>query len=94
MDGEEPRPLGELVSQLVIAAASAPVIFGMTVLGAGIVFGRRLFKFVSNGTPSPDVEPPPLRGHAGKIRESARAAERAARASGLLSRRGRRSRDG
>ena len=64
------------------------MVIGVTALGASVVVGRGLFHLVSKLLPSWEAAPTP-RHHAGRVREHARAAERAARASRLLSRRDR-----
>ena len=61
----------------------------VTGLGAGVVVGRGLLRFASSLLPSLGSDASTRRHHASKIRERASAAEQAARASGLLSRRGR-----
>jgi len=67
-------------------AASVSAGIGLTVLGAGIQVGRFLADQVSGLLPSRNQTPGP-RHDAGKVRERAKAAQQAARASGLLSRR-------
>jgi hypothetical protein len=80
-------PVCDFVVPLIAAAVRAPVVIAVTALGAGAVAGRGLLRlasrlFASCAAPAP-------RHHAGRVRERARAAEQAARASGLLSRRDR-----
>lgn len=76
-----------LVSQLAGAAVSLPVVIAFTALGAGVVVGRGLVRFVSGLLPAFGPERPSPRHNAARIRERARAALRVARTSGLLSQR-------
>jgi len=78
------QALRDLVVRLAAAAVRAPVVVGVTALGAGVVVCRELLRLVSSLLPSWGAAPSP-RHHAGRVRERARAAEQAARASGLLS---------
>jgi len=80
-------PVRDFVVPLIAAAVRAPVVIAVTALGAGVVAGRGLLRLASRLLPS--CAAPPPRHHAGRVRERARAAEQAARASGLLSRRDR-----
>ena len=65
--------------------ARKPVDFGLTALGAGVLVGRRLLDLVSAWRSVVTMTPPP-RHDTSRVRERAEAAQRAARASGLLSR--------
>src|SRR5438093_4804739 len=80
-------PVRDFVVPLIAAAVRAPVVIAVTALGAGVVAGRGLLRLASGLLPS--CAAPAPRHHAGRVRERARAAEQAARASGLLSRRDR-----
>jgi hypothetical protein len=80
----------DLVWQVVAAARSASIAVGAMALDTGVFLGRRLLDLVSGVVSTPAPEPPTLNANAGKIRESARAASAAARASGLLTPRRRR----
>ncbi len=80
-------PVRDFVVPLIAAAVRAPVVIAVTALGAGVVAGRGLLRLASSLLPS--CATPAPRHHAGRVRERARAAEQAARASGLLSRRDR-----
>ena len=66
------------------AAARAPVAIVYTVVGAGVVVGRGLLRLVSSLLPFGGGEASTPRHDAKRVRERAIAAERAARASGLL----------
>ena len=61
----------------------------LTALGAGVVFGRELVQLASRLVPSLGTGASGRRHHTGKVRERVTAAQQAARASGLLARRGR-----
>lgn len=61
----------------------------LTALGAGVVFGRGLFQLASRLVPSLRAGASDRRHHTGRVRERVTAAQQAARASGLLARRGR-----
>jgi hypothetical protein len=76
-----------LVSRLVSAAVSFPMMVTFTVLGAGVVVSRGMIGLVSVLLPSLDSEPPLPRPNVDNIRERASAAWQAARVSGLLSQR-------
>jgi hypothetical protein len=78
-----------VVLHMTAAAARVPLAIGFTALGAGVVVGRGLFDLLSRLLPFLGVGGSTPRHHAGRIRERARAAGQAARASGLLSRRDR-----
>jgi hypothetical protein len=75
----------DLILEATALAARAAVAIGFTVLGAGVVVVRRLLSVASTLLPSCAAEAPTGRRQARKIRERAVAAQRAARASGLLS---------
>ena len=77
-----------IASRLASAVVAMPVQAGYAVLGAVVVMGRELVRLVSSVLPLGADRPTP-RHHKRRVRESAEAAERAARASGLLSRRDR-----
>ena len=85
MDAESPGRLREVVLQVSACAARVPAVIGFTVLGAGVVAGKGLVGLVSALLPLPSETPGPRDG-TGKVRERAKAAQQAARASGLLSR--------
>ena len=61
----------------------------LTALGAGVVFGRGLFQLASRLVPALNTGASARRHHTGRVRERVTAAQQAARASGLLARRGR-----
>jgi len=61
----------------------------LTALGAGVVFGRGLFQLASRLVPALSTGASARRHHTGRVRERVTAAQQAARASGLLARRGR-----
>jgi hypothetical protein len=61
----------------------------LTALGAGVVFGRGLFQLASRLVPALNAGASARRHHTGRVRERVTAAQQAARASGLLARRGR-----
>ena len=65
--------------------ARTPVDVGLTALGACVLVGHRLLDLVAAWRSLVTVTPPP-RHDTGRVRERAEAAQRAARASGLLSR--------
>ena len=73
-----------VVLEVSAAAARAPVVIGYTVVGAGLVVGRGLLRLVSSLLPFGGGEASTPRHDAKRVRERAIAAERAARASGLL----------
>ena len=75
----------DVILELTAYAARLPVRIGFTVLGAGVVVGRRLIDVLS-GVLCLGADAAPPRHDAGKVHERARAAQEAARASGLLSR--------
>ena len=66
-------------------AAALPVAVAQVVLGAGVLIARALRGRLASLLPWTEDAPAP-RHHAGRVKEHARAAERAARASGLLRR--------
>jgi hypothetical protein len=67
-------------------AAGMPADIGLAILGAGVLVGRFLAEQASGLFPRGDGAPT-ARHDVEKVRERARAAQQAARASGLLSRR-------
>ena len=77
------NPVRDFVLPFVAAVVRAPFVVAVTALGAGVVAGRGLLRLASKAFAS--CAAPAPRHHAGKVRERARAAEEAARASGLLS---------
>ena len=79
----------DVLFRVTAAATAVPVIILFTALGAGVMIGRGLLRLLSNLLPSPSADAPTRRHDAGRVRERATAAEQAARASGLLSRRDR-----
>jgi hypothetical protein len=72
------------VHRVADAAVRVPAAIGFTAIGAGVVVGRAMIRMASSILPAPRPE---TRHHAGRVREGAAAAEKAARASGLLSKR-------
>ena len=86
---EDVRRAGlRLVARLADTAVAMPVRAAYVALGVGVVVGRELFRFASCLRPFGTRATIPQH-HAGRVRARAREAERAARDSGLLSRRDR-----
>ena len=65
--------------------ATLPVAVAYVALGAGVLIARTLRDYVARLLPAGEETPAP-RHHAGRVRDHVQAAERAARASGLLRR--------
>jgi hypothetical protein len=76
-----------LAARLTRLAVGVPRVVVLTSLGAGVVLSRRLGALVAGLRPWLVPEAPPPRHDTGRVRDRARAAMQAARASGLLSRR-------
>ena len=84
MRGVDRGGVRDAVLQVAGSAAGVSVVIGFTVLGASVVMGRGLISLVSRLFPRAGGPTP--RHHAGRVHEQARAAERAARAAGVLKR--------
>ena len=69
---------------IVAAAARISAAAGLTVLGAGVVVGRSLIGLVSGWLPQVRAGAPEPRHRAGRVHEQVEAAQRAARAAGVL----------
>ena len=75
----------DVLLRTIAAPVRLSVVCGLTALGAGVLVGRELARLASPLLSGWGAGTPPTRHHAGRISESAKAAEQAARASGLLS---------
>jgi hypothetical protein len=84
VDLEGRNSVSRFVLEVADAAFAVPRAIGFTAVGAGVVIGRVVLRIVSSMLPS---SKPVTRHHAGRVREGAAAAGKAARASGLLSKR-------
>ncbi len=73
----------DFVFQVAAAAARVPVVIFSAALGAGVAVGQGLLRFVWNLLPSLGADAT-VGHHAGRVRERAMEAAKAARASGLL----------
>ena len=73
-----------LVSQILSAAAAAPVAIGLTALGAMVTVTQWMIAAVTSMVPDLDRARP--RHNAARVREQLRAAKRAAQKAGVLSR--------